>query len=64
MLPLKDNVRAKTGTHSDSSSIAGFLTTKKGNKYAFCIMINDATATVSDMKSLEDYILREAYLRL
>ncbi len=64
MLPLKNNLKAKTGTHSDLSSIAGYLTTKKGNKYAFCIIINDTTATTSDMKTLEDYLLREAYLRL
>ena len=64
MLPLKDNLKAKTGTHGDLSSIAGYLTTKKGNKYAFCIIINDTTATISDMKSLEDYFIREAYLRL
>lgn len=64
MLPLKGSLKAKTGTHSDLSSLAGYLTTKKGNKYAFCIMINDTTATISDMKTLEDYLMREAYLRL
>ncbi len=64
MLPLKDNLRAKTGTHGDLSSIAGYLTSKSGNKYAFCIIINDTTSTISDMKTLEDYLLREAYLRL
>lgn len=64
MLPLKSNLKAKTGTHGDLSSLAGFLTTKRGNKYAFCIMINDTTATISDMKLLEDYLIREAYLKL
>ena len=64
MLPLKDNLKAKTGTHSDASSIAGYLTTKNGNKYAFCIIINDTTSTISDMKTLENYLIREAYLRL
>ncbi len=64
MLPIKNNLKAKTGTHGDSSSIAGFLTTKSGHKYAFCIIINDTTSTVSDMKTLEDYLVREAYLRL
>ena len=64
MLPIKDNLKAKTGTHSDTSSIAGFLTTKNGKKYAFCIIINDTTSTISDMKTLEDYLIREAYLRL
>ena len=64
MLPIKENLKAKTGSHSDSSSLAGFLTTKNGNKYAFCIIINDTTSTISDMKTLEDYLIREAYLRL
>ena len=64
MLPIKDNLKAKTGTHSDTSSIAGFLTTKNGKKYAFCIIINDTTSTIYDMKTLEDYLIREAYLRL
>jgi len=64
MLPIKDNLRAKTGTHGDASSIAGFLTTKNGHKYVFCIIINDTTSTISDMKSLEDYLIREAYIRL
>lgn len=64
MLPIKENLRAKTGTHGDASSLAGFLTTKSGHKYAFCIIINDTRSTVSDMKTLEDYLIREAYLRL
>ena len=64
MLPIKENLRAKTGTLSDTSSIAGFLTSKNGNKYAFAIIINDTTATIPDMKTLEDYLIREAYLRL
>lgn len=64
MLPLKDNLHAKTGSLADISSIAGFLTTKKGNDYTFCIIINDPTSTASDMKSLEDYLIREIYLRL
>ena len=64
LLPLKDNLRAKTGTLSDTSSIAGYLTTKNGNKYVFCIINNDMKLSISDKKALEDYILREAYLRL
>ena len=64
MLPIKESLRAKTGTLSDTSSIAGFLTTKYGNKYAFAIIINDTTSTIPDMKTLEDYLIREAYLRL
>ena len=64
MIPLKDNLRAKTGTLSDISTIAGFLTSKKGNKYAFCIMINDPQSTSSEKKVLEDYLIRDMYLSL
>ena len=64
MLPIKDNLTAKTGTLSDLSSIAGYLTSKSGKKYTFCIMINDMKLSASDKKMLEDFIIREAYLRL
>ena len=64
MLPIKNNLKAKTGTLSDISSIAGFLTSKSGKKYAFCIISNDMQLSASDKKMLEDFILREAYLRL
>lgn len=64
MLPIKENLRAKTGTLSDLSSIAGYLVSKKGKKYTFCIMINDMKLSASDKKMLEDFIIREAYLRL
>lgn len=64
MLTIKDNLRAKTGTLSDISSIAGYLTSKSGNKYVFCIMINDMKLSSADKKMLEDFLIREAYLRL
>lgn len=64
MLPIKDNLRAKTGTLSDLSSIAGYLKSKSGKNYAFCIIINDMKLSASDKKMLEDFIIREAYLRL
>ena len=40
------------------------MTSKSGKKYTFCIMINDMKLSPSDKKMLEDFILREAYLRL
>lgn len=64
MLTIKDNLKAKTGTLSDVSSIAGYLTTKSGKKYVFCIMINDMKLSSADKKMLEDFLIREAYLRL
>ena len=64
MLPLKGNLKAKTGTLSDISSIAGFLTTKRGKKYAFCIIINDPATTKSAKINLENYLIREMYMSL
>lgn len=64
MLPLKDNLKAKTGTLSDISSIAGFLTSKSGKHYVFCIIINDPKSTESDKKLLEDYLIRDMYINL
>lgn len=63
MIPLKDNLRAKTGTLSDISSIAGYITSKKGKQYAFCIIINDPKSTNSDKKALEDYLIRTIYIK-
>ena len=64
MLPIKNNLKAKTGTLSDVSSIAGYLESKSGKHYVFCIMINDMQLSEADKKMLEDFIIREAYFRL
>jgi len=64
LMPLKENLKAKTGTLSDISSIAGFLTAKSGQKYVFCIMINNPSSSDSTKKSLENYLIRELYIKL
>ena len=61
MLYFKGNLFAKTGTLSDVSGIAGYITTRKGNTLAFDIMINDPKSTAQEKKSLEEYILRDIY---
>ncbi len=61
MLYLGDNLRAKTGTLSDVSAIAGYLTTQKGNKVAFDIMINDHKTANNKKKILEEQIIRTIY---
>ncbi len=63
MSPLKGKLRAKTGTLSDISSIAGFLTSQRGKQYAFCIIINDPKSSDSEKKMLEDYLIRELYIK-
>ena len=62
MLYFKDNLRAKTGTLSDASAIAGYITTRRGKVFAFDIMINDAKTSNSDKKNIEEQILRNIYL--
>lgn len=64
MLPLKDNLKAKTGTLSDISTIAGYLTAKSGQKYAFAIMINDPKTNNSQKKNIENYLIRDMYSKL
>lgn len=62
MLYFKDSLRAKTGTLSDTSAIAGYITTRRGKVYAFDIMINDAKTSPADKKNIEEQILRNVYL--
>lgn len=62
MLYFKNNLRAKTGTLSDASSIAGYITSRKGKLYAFDIMINDAQTSSADKKNIEEQILRQVYM--
>lgn len=64
MLYFKDNLRAKTGTLTNISSITGYLTAKSGKTYAFCIIINDPKSKSADKKAFEEYLLREAYSKL
>lgn len=64
LIPLKNNLRAKTGTLSDISSIAGYLTAKSGHRYVFCIIINEPVTQDSAKKTLENYLIREMYYRL
>lgn len=61
MLYFKDNLRAKTGTLTNISSITGYLTAKSGKTYAFCIMVNDPKSKSADKKSFEEYALRSAF---
>ena len=61
MLYFKDNLKAKTGTCSDVSAIAGYLKTQRGNNVVFDIMINDSKSSPADKKMLEEYVLRAVY---
>lgn len=61
MLYFKNNLRAKTGTLSNTSSITGYITTRKGCNYVFNIIIQDAKTSENDKKNIEELILREIY---
>lgn len=61
MLYFKDILSAKTGTLSDTSSITGYITSRKGKTYVFDIMIKDAKTTGADKKNIEEQILRQVY---
>lgn len=61
MLYFKGNLRAKTGTLSNTSSITGYITTRKGCNYVFNIIIQDAKTTENEKKNIEELILREIY---
>ena len=63
MLYFRDNLHAKTGTLSDVSAIAGYITSRSGKTYAFDIMINDPKTKTGDKKSLEEHILRDIYAK-
>jgi D-alanyl-D-alanine carboxypeptidase/D-alanyl-D-alanine-endopeptidase (penicillin-binding protein 4) len=61
MLYFKDNLYAKTGTLSETSAIAGYITSRRGKVYAFDIMIHDAKTSAVDKKNIEEQILRCIY---
>ena len=61
MLYFKDNLKAKTGTLSNISAIAGYLTMNSGKTFAFCIITNDSKSNDGDKKAFEEYVLRMAY---
>lgn len=61
LLDISLKLRAKTGTASGISSIAGYIDTKSGKKYTFAILIQNHTQKTVDIKKFEDEIIREIY---
>ncbi len=61
MLYFKENLKAKTGTLTDTSAIAGYIISRNGEMYAFDIMIHDPRTSNADKKNIEEQILRYIY---
>ena len=57
MLFLKDNLKAKTGTLSNMSAIAGILNSKKNNELSFAIIIQNSPKRSAVLKNFEDNII-------
>lgn len=58
---LQGNVKAKTGTLNDVSSLSGFLETKIKNMLAFTIMVNGAAAGNGNFFKMQQELLLELY---
>lgn len=61
LLFLKDNLRAKTGTLSNMSSIAGFLTSRKPSDLTFVIITQNSAKRSALLKNFEDNIISIIY---
>ena len=57
LFELRDYLWAKTGTLANTSGITGYITTKRGNDYAFAILIQNTNKPSAEVKKLEDEIL-------
>ncbi|HYP13843.1 MAG TPA: D-alanyl-D-alanine carboxypeptidase/D-alanyl-D-alanine-endopeptidase, partial [Bryobacteraceae bacterium] len=55
----RPDVRAKTGTISHVSALAGYLLRKDGRRYAFAIMANNYASPSADVRKLIDRIVLE-----
>ena len=61
LFDLRDYLWAKTGTLANTSGLTGYITTKKGNEYAFAILIQYTNEPIEEAKKLEDEIVTAIY---
>jgi len=61
LLNISLKLRAKTGTASNISSIAGYIETKNKDKYSFAIIIQNHNENAKSIKEFEDKIINEIY---
>lgn len=55
--PARGNVRAKTGTVSNASTLSGYVMTAAGTPLAFVLMSNHYTIPTSEIRATQDTIL-------
>ena len=61
MLYVHNSLRAKTGTLSNVSAIAGYIKTQRGREVASSVMINDPKSSSNEKKQIEEAVLRAVY---
>jgi D-alanyl-D-alanine carboxypeptidase/D-alanyl-D-alanine-endopeptidase (penicillin-binding protein 4) len=55
--PARSNVRAKTGTLSNTSSLSGYVTSERGTPLAFSVFCNHHLAEGDQVRSAQDVIV-------
>ncbi len=58
---LENNLRAKTGTLSDMSSIAGTMASKSGNNVVFAIIVQNSPKRKAILKNFENNVITMLY---
>jgi len=54
---LSNNVHAKTGTMTGTSTLAGYVTAENRHNYIFAFMVNHHVGSTSDLRILEDQLV-------
>jgi D-alanyl-D-alanine carboxypeptidase/D-alanyl-D-alanine-endopeptidase (penicillin-binding protein 4) len=55
--PARENLRAKTGSLSNASTLSGFLRTENGTPLAFSLMCNHYTIRTSEVRDAQDEVV-------
>ena len=61
LILLKDNLKVKTGTLSNMSSVAGVVTTRKNRNLVFSIIVQNSPKRKAILKNFEDILIALLY---